>query len=147
MHREEVRKVGMDKREDIGHGEAWTTNMKAMFDVVLQDWQARIEADRELRAKLEGLFLSREQDLGELKLQTARSAQVNNAVINAALTKSVLGGPMEESIEGKLAAQFPASVTEMVTAFTDKMVGMVGQEAMVGIVEAILAGKADKAAE
>jgi len=70
---------------------------------------------------------------------------VNNAVINAALTKSVLGGPLEESIEGKLAALFPASVTEMVTAFTDKLTGMVGQEAMVGIVEAIIAGKVDEA--
>jgi len=137
----------MDKREDIGHGEAWTANVKAMFDVVLQDWQARIVADRELRAKLEGMFLGREQDMAELKLEAARSAQVNNAIINAALTKSVLGGPLEESIEGKLAAQFPASVTEMVTAFTDKMVGMVGQEAMLGIVEAIIAGKVDKAAE
>ena len=131
----------MDKREDIGHGEAWTANMKAMFDVVLQDWQARIEADRELRAKLESLFLGREQDLGELKLQAARTGQVNNAVINAALVQSVLGPTLEQTIEGKLAAQFPASVTEMVAAFTDKLTGMVGQEAMVGIVEAIIAGK------
>jgi len=137
----------MDKREDIGHGEAWTANMKAMFDVVLQDWQARIEADRELRAKLESLFLGREQDLGELKLQAARTGQVNNAVINAALVQSVLGPTLEQTIEGKLAAQFPASVTEMVAAFTDKMVGMVGQEAMVGIVEAIIAGKVGEAAK
>jgi len=137
----------MDKREDIGHGEAWTANMKAMFDVVLQDWQARIEADRELRAKLESLFLGREQDLGELKLQAARTDQVNNAVINAALVQSVLGPTLEQTIEGKLAAQFPSSVTEMVAAFTDKMVGMVGQEAMVGIVEAIIAGKVGEAAK
>ena len=129
---------------DIGHGEAWTTNMKAMFDVVFQDWQARVEADRELRAKLESLFLSREQDLGELKLQAARTGQVSNAVINAALVRSVLGGPLEESIEGKLAAQFPASVTEMVTAFTDKLAGLVSEQALMGIVEAIVAGKADK---
>ncbi len=130
-------------REDVGHGEAWTANMKCMFDVVLQDWQARIEADRELRAKLESLFLGREQDLTEIKLQAARSGQVNNAVINAALVESVLGRAIaEQTIEGKLAAQFPASVTEMVTAFTDKMVGMVGQEAMMAIVEAVVAGKA-----
>ena len=133
----------MGVREDVGHGEAWTANVKAMFDVVLQDWQARIGADRELRAKLESMFLGREQDLTEIKLEAARSAQVNNAVINAALTKSVLGGSMEEVIEGKLAALFPASVTEMVTAFTDKLTGMVGQEAMVGIVEAIITGQVD----
>ena len=137
----------MDKREDIGHGEAWTVNMKAMYEIVMQDFQEGLAASRALRAKLENLFLGREQDLGELKLQAARSGQISNAVINAALVKSVLGSTLEESIEGKLAAQFPASVTEMVTAFTDKMVGMVGQEVMLGIVQAIIAGKADEAVE
>ena len=128
-------------REDVGHSEAWTVNMKLPYDMVVAGWSEATKAYQQLQEKVNTLFFSTQQHLDEIKLEAARSAQVNNAVINAALTKSVLGGPLEESIEGKLAAQFPASVTEMVTAFTDKLTGMVGQEAMVGIVEAIIAGK------
>jgi len=110
--------------------------------VFLQDWSARTVADRELRTKIESLFLGKAQDLDQVKLEAARTSQINNAVINAALVKSVLGSTLEETIEGKLAAQFPASVTEMVTAFTDKLVNMVGVDALLAIVEAI-AGKTD----
>lgn len=128
--------------DDIKATEAWTANVKSLFDVFLQDWSARTVADRELRTKMESLFLGKSQDLDQVKLEAARTSQINNAVINAALVKSVLGSTLEESIEGKLAAQFPASVTEMVTAFTDKLVNMVGVDALLAIVEAI-AGKAD----
>ena len=128
--------------DDIKATEAWTANVKSLFDVMVQDWSARTVADRELRTKIESLFLGKAQDLDQVKLEAARTAQINNAVINAALVKSVLGSTLEESIEGKLAAQFPASVTEMVTAFTDKLVNMVGVDALLAIVEAI-AGKAD----
>ena len=128
--------------DDIKATEAWTANVKSLFDVFLQDWSARTVADRELRIKMESLFLGKSQDLDQVKLEAARTSQINNAVINAALVKSVLGSTLEESIEGKLAAQFPASVTEMVTAFTDKLVNMVGVDALLAIVEAI-AGKAD----
>ena len=128
--------------DDIRAIESWTVNNKALFDVFLQDLAARTVADRELRTKIESLFLGKAQDLDQVKLEAARTAQINNAVINAALVKSVLGSTLEETIEGKLAAQFPASVTEMVTAFTDKLVNMVGVDALLAIVEAI-AGKAD----
>ena len=128
--------------DDIRAIESWTVNNKALFDVFLQDLAARTVADRELRTKIESLFLGKAQDLDQVKLEAARTSQINNAVINAALVKSVLGSTLEETIEGKLAAQFPASVTEMVTAFTDKLVNMVGVDALLAIVEAI-AGKAD----
>lgn len=127
----------MDGNEDILAGQAWTANVKSLFDVFLQDWSSRTAADRELRAKLENLFLGKQQDLDQVKLEAARSGQVTNAVISAQLVKSVLGGTLEESIEGKLAAQFPASVTEAVTLITDKLVNMVGVDALLAVVEAV----------
>ncbi|MBU2177750.1 MAG: hypothetical protein KJ556_21870 [Gammaproteobacteria bacterium] len=129
--------------DDIRAGEAWTANVKSLFDVFLQDWSARTAADRELRTKMESLFLGKTQDLDQVKLEAARTAQIHNAVINAALTESVLGSTLEQTIEGKLAAQFPASVTEAVTLITDKLVNMVGVDALLAIVEAVVGGKSD----
>lgn len=125
-------------------GEAWKTNVKTLFDVFLQDWQARAVADRELRAKLESMFLGKTQDLDAVKLEAARSGQVTNAVVNAALVESVLGRAIaEQTIESKLAAQFPASVTEMVTAFTDKFMSMIGADALLAIINALVQGEAE----
>lgn len=125
--------------ENLDMGEAWKTNVKTLFDVFLQDWQARAVADRELRAKLESMFLGKTQDLDAVKLEAARSGQVTNAVVNAALVESVLGRAIaEQTIESKLAAQFPASVTEMVTAFTDKFMSMIGADALLAIINALV---------
>ncbi len=130
--------------ENLDMGEAWKTNVKTLFDVFLQDWQARAVADRELRAKLESMFLGKTQDLDAVKLEAARSGQVTNAVVNAALVESVLGRAIaEQTIESKLAAQFPASVTEMVTAFTDKFMSMIGADALLAIINALVQGEAE----
>ena len=135
----------MGVREDVGHGEAWTVNMKLPYDMVVAGWGEATKAYQQLQEKINAMFFSNQQHLDELKLAAARSGQVANAVISAALIKSVLGGTMEEAIEGKIATTFPASVTEMVTAFTDKMAGLVSEQALVGIVEAIIAGKVGEA--
>ena len=129
--------------QDIHAEQAWTTNIKTLFDMVIQDWQSRVQADRELRAKLDNLYMNREQELSSVNALAARTSQVQNAVTVSALIESVMGrATLEEPIAAKLAAEFPASVTESVVEITDKLVNMVGVDALLAIVQAVAQGKA-----
>ena len=124
---------------------AWDVNTKTMFDILMQHWLDSMADARALRAKMEASFFGNQQSLDQVKVQSAQTGQVTNAVVQATLVESVMGRAIaEQSMEGKLAAGFPASVIEMATAFTDKMVSMVGVEAMMAIVKAIVAGKAEE---
>jgi len=129
--------------QDIHAEQAWTTNIKTLFDMVIQDWQSRVQADRELRAKLDNLYMNREQELSSVNALAARTSQVQNAVTVSALIESVMGrATLEEPIAAKLAAEFPASVTESVVEITDKLVNMVGVDALLAIVQAVAQGTA-----
>jgi len=129
--------------QDIHAEQAWTTNIKTLFDMVIQDWQSRVQADRELRAKLDNLYMNREQELSSVNALAARTSQVQNAVTVSALIESVMGrATLEEPIAAKLAAEFPASVTESVVELTNKLVNMVGVDALLAIVQAVAQGTA-----